>query len=242
MNINLWYNMPMLNITQLKSLITHSDSRIAAGVIDTDLRYSSMSRYEVELTGLKSQEAAIELTHYDLPCAMSKSAPELQRQYLKIIDTKKPLKVLNMHTTAQNNLGIYLTDKVPTLDSNNKVTEITYVCNELSETILEKLKYPLITTIEHFQSRKLPISLSYEIIERFEELDLTTRESECFYYLIRSRSAKSIAAALDISQRTVESHIENIKNKLNCYNKESLVDFAYALGLLHRIPLSLLPA
>lgn len=64
---------------------------------------------------------------------------------------------------------------------------------------------------------------------------LSPRERDCLKHLIHGKSAKDSAMELQLSPRTVESYLENIKNKLGCNSKRELlfiaVDFA-DLGLL----------
>jgi DNA-binding NarL/FixJ family response regulator len=52
---------------------------------------------------------------------------------------------------------------------------------------------------------------------------LTSRELQCAYYLLEGMTAKGIASQLNISHRTIEAHIDNIKHKLSCKNKIQLV-------------------
>lgn len=58
-----------------------------------------------------------------------------------------------------------------------------------------------------------------------KKIALTKREIECLQFIGRGRSAKEISKNLDISHRTVESHICNIKYKLDCHTKSNLIDF-----------------
>lgn len=53
--------------------------------------------------------------------------------------------------------------------------------------------------------------------------ELTLREKDCAFFLARGFSAKEIGRQLDISARTVESHIQRIKIKLNCYSRQQLI-------------------
>lgn len=53
---------------------------------------------------------------------------------------------------------------------------------------------------------------------------LTKREKECIYYLIRGKTAREISQYLKLSPRTVESHIQNLKHKLNVSTKSELID------------------
>jgi len=51
-----------------------------------------------------------------------------------------------------------------------------------------------------------------------EEYDLTRRETEILEYLCKGMSYKNIADECFISQRTVNTHVENIYRKLNVHN------------------------
>lgn len=59
------------------------------------------------------------------------------------------------------------------------------------------------------------------------DLYLTEREFQCVNYLSLGKTAEEIAVILKISKRTAESHIQNIKRKMNCYNQFRL---GYLLG------------
>ena len=54
--------------------------------------------------------------------------------------------------------------------------------------------------------------------------NLSCRELEVLEYLLKGFTAGETANQLFLSKRTVESHIENIKNKLNCFSKIELIE------------------
>lgn len=56
------------------------------------------------------------------------------------------------------------------------------------------------------------------------------REMDCINLLLFGYSYKHIANKLDLSSRTVESYIENIKIKLNCNNKQRLIEKLLDMG------------
>lgn len=56
-----------------------------------------------------------------------------------------------------------------------------------------------------------------------EQAILSVREVECVKSLYEMGSAKHVAKELNISYRTVEKHIENIKQKLNCKTQLELM-------------------
>lgn len=51
----------------------------------------------------------------------------------------------------------------------------------------------------------------------------TDREYQVFRLLAEGRATKEIAAALQISHKTVDSHVEHMKEKLGCPNKTELL-------------------
>ncbi len=71
-----------------------------------------------------------------------------------------------------------------------------------------------------------------------EELrGLSLRELECFFHLIQSKTAKMIAEELHRSVRTIESHIQNIKHKLQLNSIRDIVEYAYEKQLITLSPL-----
>lgn len=61
-------------------------------------------------------------------------------------------------------------------------------------------------------------SNDFYYISRKFEYTLSPRQYEVAYLLIKGQRAKQIARALEISHRTVEDYIANLKNKLNAKN------------------------
>lgn len=61
---------------------------------------------------------------------------------------------------------------------------------------------------------------------------LTTREQDILLLIAAGRSNKDVAAALDISARTVETHRKNIKKKLGIATTAGLTRYAIENGLI----------
>jgi DNA-binding CsgD family transcriptional regulator len=60
-----------------------------------------------------------------------------------------------------------------------------------------------------------------------EQVRLTHRELACCYYLIQGFSLKAIANKLQISPRTVETHLNHTKIKTNCQTKNLLIQYLH---------------
>lgn len=60
---------------------------------------------------------------------------------------------------------------------------------------------------------------------------LTKRESECLKLLGTGKSAKEVAAILDLSSRTVECYVNQVKEKTGCYSKSKLLKIIQSSSL-----------
>ena len=86
-------------------------------------------------------------------------------------------------------------------------------------------------TLEDYISNKNIQSFTKEIeIKKYfigtynlSSIYLTKRELDVTTYLLHGKSASVIGNRLNMSKRTVETHIENMKNKLGCFSKKQLV-------------------
>lgn len=66
---------------------------------------------------------------------------------------------------------------------------------------------------------------SFLDLEIINNIKFSLREVDIVSCIINGRSPKFIAHLLDISPKTVEAHIRNIKIKMNCSSKEQIVSF-----------------
>lgn len=78
---------------------------------------------------------------------------------------------------------------------------------------------------EQQKFQNLPYSFSFFLTsQKIRNIHLSVREIECIKLTVRGKTAKEIANLLNISYRTVESYLENIKSKLKINSKRELID------------------
>lgn len=63
----------------------------------------------------------------------------------------------------------------------------------------------------------------YDVDGRYK-IKFTERELTCISYLLNNKTAEETSTLMNISRRTVESYLDNIKDKLNCKNKVVLIE------------------
>ncbi len=71
--------------------------------------------------------------------------------------------------------------------------------------------------------------------QQWENTYLTFREAQCAYYLYQGKTIRKVAAILNVSSRTVETHVNNLKIKIGCRKKSDLIEILYSSGMLDDI-------
>jgi DNA-binding CsgD family transcriptional regulator len=66
-------------------------------------------------------------------------------------------------------------------------------------------------------------------------LSLSKKQMTILEYIVMGYSAADIAQLLNRSKRTIEGHIEHLKNKLQCNSKAEITRWAFTSGLSHSI-------
>lgn len=89
---------------------------------------------------------------------------------------------------------------------------------------------------ESYDGQKLARRNHCLLLEKLKNLTsnshLSTREIECVSFFVHGWSAKQVALHLKCSYRTVQNHISNAMDKLDCHSRTHLFDFLNSQGLL----------
>ncbi len=92
----------------------------------------------------------------------------------------------------------------------------------------------LVAALESVQNKKCYVSADFtELVAGDNVLDqLTRREREVLEMIIKGHSTRAIAANLNVSFKTAETHRGRLMNKLDVHSVAELMQFARAVGLL----------
>jgi len=81
--------------------------------------------------------------------------------------------------------------------------------------------------------RRIPAAIAERLAERMASSELTAREMEVLELIVRGNSNREIASALNISEATVKSHINNLLSKLGVTDRTQAATTALQRGLVH---------
>ena len=203
-----------------KSLLDHMPGYI--GWKDVNLNYQGANKALLELKGVNDITGK---TDEELsPASVEDNMVFLEQDLLVL----KGNKISTVHRGSKTNT-IFLLEKSPIINQENTITGLIYYCRPWHKAdvfhILNQLDNKLDLEIQN-----------YTLDHHYNQFKLTKRECECVFLLIRGKTAKEIAALLSLSKRTVESYIENIKNKMDCQNKAEILVKAISNGYQNQIP------
>lgn len=80
---------------------------------------------------------------------------------------------------------------------------------------------------------EIPIN-RYDLSVDGVKINLTARQEDCLFFLIRGKTLKETAKELKLSPRTIESHVEAIKNKLGCKYLSEVIEKIMDSNFLHK--------
>ena len=226
--------------------ITHLLSHMPAYVDwkNTESMYLGCSEYTaIGLAGLSSPQDIIGRIDTDLVWGKNEDAKTYKTYFLQPdqqILTGDVLVLLGKISHENNNYKNVIIKKYPLVDEKQNIIGIISYLMDISDHTL-----PAALQLVKQLGVKLTPAIITEvkkniIHENLKALSLSRREEECLYYLLRNHTAKEIAKALGLSHRTVESYLNNLKDKFNCVNKTTLIIKALELGSLNLIPDSIL--
>ncbi len=139
---------------------------------------------------------------------------------------------LDITKTGDGELTAIISRKFPLYASTGKINAIigfTSNANHSFITMTNELLY--------YDKKPLRVGCYlHDHINTHPHLLLTPRESQCLFYVLRGRTSKEIAYELHVSPKTVDFHIENIKNKWNCHSRSDIFDKAYEYKCFNVIP------
>ncbi len=173
-------------------------------------------------------------------CAASKldSKPEVSEQHLEwinndklVFNTGRSLLFYN-YIIGLSKCILFLSQKSPLYDINNKIVGTFGLCFYLAERDLSTFKndVEIKEYIANFENQsQAKDTIPNRII--LKNVELSPRETSCTFYLAKGFTAKQIADKLAISPRTVEAHLNQVKGQVGCYNNCELTELLFKCGI-----------
>ena len=189
---------------------------------DTDSRIQNINEISAKIIGFSSARNAIKKSLETV--LSSKCASQIINEDRMVMQNNKAKIIEN---DMLRNDGIFyqgITVKLPWYNDEDRIVGLFGVTIIFGE-------HDIANSLEKISQLGL-LSASFKTIDnkynfpitQINDARFTKREIEVINLLIKGRTAKLIAEELQLSKRTVEYYIENIKNKMNVFTKSELID------------------
>ena len=197
-----------------------------------DFRYEQINKQMLHMVKFKQEAQVLGYTDREMPW----------EQYANIYNKYDKLLLANQKTTVtidpvidcSGSKWMNICKRSSAVNSEGKIMGILGLVTFLkNHTLLQSI------FLLHENDKKLRSGMpeqGYEIVGNIG--NLTKREFECLFFMLRGKSAKETAKILSIAPRTIEKHIEHIKLKLNCHRRSDIIEKALHDGLFQFIPQS----
>jgi DNA-binding CsgD family transcriptional regulator len=136
---------------------------------------------------------------------------------------------------ADQRWALFIGEEQPLLDGNQSIVGVSSHTTEVTATLMAPHLAQLFMDHRKKGGIKMQQGL-FHYSECYEDWNLSPRQGECLFWLLKRKSASEIGALLGLSKRTVESYIRLIKSKFQVHTVSELSDFADEQGLQSYIP------
>ncbi len=204
-------------------------------VMDCNSKFMYSNDYTAKMFGYKNEESMIGIDAYGMRCPAADSAEDFIKQDQLVLKLNNQVNMLDIHGYADQAVKILITKKSP-FKVDDKTIGVICHCVEVNNLFLRDICAAVMKTDSKYFDKNQKNNRSYIINSPGNHSKLTDREMDCLFYLLRGCTGKQIAKQLNLSPRTVETHINNIKLRLGCENKSDIIEYALLNGYLNYIP------
>lgn len=231
-------NLDFLHEHQLESVYQWGLPKLAS-IKDLKGRIVAATPAVTKLLGFNHPQEMIHTPLYDeeLPCKARLLGRVFSQEDRASITDIEGFKTLNWCYYANNQPRLILNEKSSLLNKEGKL--IGYQCQAIDITKTNMINLSGLVSKLH-KNQVIGGQFSISLLEEIPDFKISKRQLHCLYYLLRGFTYPQIAEALKLSLRTVETHIEALKNKLYCDSKQQLIEKAISMGYLSIIPESIL--
>ncbi|MFA6038191.1 MAG: PAS and helix-turn-helix domain-containing protein [Legionellales bacterium] len=208
-------------------------------VVNLDNNYIDANDRRVKLLGFERLECLLGKHYSELPCKAALQANDYVRHNQQVYHTGKSLKCLTYTCHAKDAWGLFIGERKTVFDANKNIVGVCSYAIDITHSKLIDIA-PFLMETQHGKTIFRKKQFCYLIQNETDDNILSKRQHECLFLLLKGKTAKEIGKQLDLSARTVESYIDQIKLKFNVYTKSELIDYAISHGYINILPESLI--
>lgn len=146
---------------------------------------------------------------------------------------------LDTYPINKHQCKAYLVTKSPLRDESNQVIRVIFHGIEINNPKTIEIEYVLAKIARQLTYNELKRINSYMLNNEAKKIILTGCQSQVLFFLLRGKTIKQIALLLNLSPRTIDDYLEQLRIKFHVQNKYELINKAIKYNVLHTINESL---
>lgn len=196
---------------------------------DLHLDYAWINQGGINATRLGNREAIIGKSDYQMPWQFL--ANKFIEQDILSLQGKTQFTIEENPPDQKGDISLALLKKSPFFSKQNNIQGVMCVGFEISRACYKDIFSLFMASNLQFKDfARIPDINKRDFL--YGELKFSKRQAQLISYLLKGHSKKSIGKYLNLSPRTIEFYLNNIKDKLGCTNKTDIVDKAFELGFI----------
>ncbi len=194
-------------------------------------KYICSNKHNLEVYGIDKPEKIVGLTVHDLDNFMK---PYWGEGFANQIDDFDDV-VLKQNSTLTDESRVFLDKfglvhvqnmtKVPVLNSKNKVSAILTTSFDITEKVNRFVIFDKYREIYNKKRQACLYLMKHMRINMFFREVLSEKEMLCLLYMTENNTHKNLTQKMHITNKTVESHVHNITNKLKSKTITEILEF-----------------
>ncbi|HHS8462659.1 TPA: helix-turn-helix transcriptional regulator [Legionella pneumophila] len=202
----------------------------AIGFKDLNSVYLAGNTRLVKDMGYKRPQEIVGCTDFEIKSDMVSLASTFRAHDKQVLQSGEH-QVIDTGVYPDGVFRAHLSTKKPLINSSGAIIGTVFYRVELHSNFLRKL---------HSRINLSSAPGCYHLGGKFDAENLSSREAETLFYLIRGYSAKEISLRLNLSSKTIEYYIEQLKVKFSSRKRSELIEQAIESGFIFNFPRSLL--
>lgn len=193
------------------------------------------------LLGLASHLDVVGRSDYDMPGRTVECAPAFQAQDKDVMSSRNASRIFDWHPYGDGDWQAHIFTKTPLVNSAGEVVGTIFHGEDLSRFPDCQLLGTLLCGLHEGGNHGAPDQQGSYLIDAGVTTNptLSPRLREVLFFTVRGWSAKMIARVLALSPRTVEAHVDALRQAFHASNRSQLIEAAMMAGYFSRIPASI---
>ncbi|MBA2654080.1 MAG: helix-turn-helix transcriptional regulator [Gammaproteobacteria bacterium] len=210
------------------------------GVLSLDSKLLMINKLGLEWVGFSDPDAVVGISYENLRCKAAEDAEMFVWQDELVKNSQHPLYFIGCYCYADNAWKTIFGKKYLIQDEIGQDFGIVSQFDDVTNYRMIDISRFIVNASKKYINKKSGQQFCFLLTDCIQDIKFSTRELECLFFVLRGKTNKGISKLLDLSPRTVESYIEQIKFKMGCANREEVIEKSIYQGYMNILPPSLL--